>query len=291
MNETIATGLRLPEGPVALADGRFALVEMDDSRRSLTLIATDGSRRELCRPGGRPTGLALDGDGCFWVAGGPDNSLVRISPEGRTMEVIEGLEGQPPFLYPNDLAFGPDGLLYMTDTGVRVTDLFGGADISPDFFRASYNGRVYQIDPLEGRVLRTLATGLLFANGIAFGPDGLLYYSETLTGRIYRQILGGKQELFAQTMPAPAVDHLSGPAGLAFDRSGVLYCAMYGQGEICLVDPKGKIAGHIRTNGAKPGNIAFTLDGKYAVITEQEHGVLERIAAPRLGLPLFMPSV
>ncbi|MBB4567358.1 SMP-30/gluconolactonase/LRE family protein [Rhizobium leucaenae] len=289
MNETIATGLRQPEGPVALMDGRIALVETDESRRCLTMIAA-GARREICRPGGRPTGLAVDGDHCFWVAGGPENSLVRVSPEGRTLQVIEGGKDGP-FLSPNDLAFGPDGLLYMTDSGVRISDLLDGADINPDFFQVPYNGRVYQIDPAEGRVLRVLATGLLYANGIAFGPDGLLYYSETLTGKIHRQIVGGRQELFAQVMQTPAVKALRGPAGMAFDRNGMLYCAIYGQGEICLVDPGGKITGRIRTNGARPGNIAFTLDGKYALITEQENGVLERIAAPRPGLPLHMPSV
>ena len=33
------------------------------------------------------------------------------------------------------------------------------------------------------------------------------------------------------------------------------------------------------------------LDGKYALITEQEHGVVERIPAPRPGMPLHMPSI
>lgn len=56
MNETIATGLRQPGGPVALTDGRVALVEMDDSRRCLTVIAANGARQEIGRAGGRPSG-------------------------------------------------------------------------------------------------------------------------------------------------------------------------------------------------------------------------------------------
>lgn len=290
MNETFATGLRLPEGPVALPDGRVALVEMDDSRRSLTVIEAGGARREIYRLGGRPTGLAIDGDDCFWVAGGPENSLVRLSFQGRTLQVIEG-GADGPFLHPNDLAFGPDGLLYMIDSGIRITELLEGGHVHPDFFRAAYNGRVYQIDPADGRVLRVLAAGLLYANGIAFGPDGLLYYSETLTGKIHRQIVGGRPELFAQVMPVPAVDAFRGPAGMAFDRSGVLYCAIYGHGEICMVDPAGKVAGHIRTDGTRPSKIAFTPDGKYMLVSEHENGALEKITAPRPGLPLHMPSI
>lgn len=290
MNETIATGLRLPSGLVALPDGRLALVEMDASRRYLKLYDTGGASREICRLGGTPSGIAVDGDGCFWIAGGPEDSLVRLSPQGRVFQVMEG-SADGPFLHPNALAFGPDGLLYMTDSGFRLADLLEGGDIHPDFFKAAYNGRVYQIDPAEGRVIRVLAAGLLLAGGIAFDADGLLYYSETLTGKIYRQIVGGRQEMFARSMTSPAVNALRGPSGLAFDRSGMLYCAMYGLGEICLIDTEGKMAGHIRTDGARPGNLAFTADGKHLLVTEQEKGVVEKITAPRPGLPLHMPSI
>ncbi|MBB3287583.1 MULTISPECIES: SMP-30/gluconolactonase/LRE family protein [unclassified Rhizobium] len=290
MNETIATGLRLPGGLVALPDGRIALVETDPSRRYLKLFDTSGACEELCRIGGSPTGIAIDGDGCFWVAGGPENSLIKLSPQGRIRQVIEG-SADGPFLHPNALAFGPDGLLYMTDSGIRLTDLLERGHIHPDFFKAAYNGCVYQIDPSEGRVIRVLAAGLLLASGIAFGPDGLLYYSETLTGKIHRQIVGGRQEMFAQSMRSPAVNVLRGPSGLAFDRSGTLYCAMSGLGEICLIDREGMMSGHIRTNGTRPSGIAFTVDGKHLLVGEQEKGVIEKITAPRLGLPLHMPSI
>jgi gluconolactonase len=288
MNEVLVAGLHQPEGPVALPDGRMALVEMEEGYGSLTMIETDGSRHEICRPGGRPAGLAMDGNGCFWVAGGPENSVIRISPQGRILQKIEG-SNDGPFLFPNDLAFGPDGLLYMTDSGVRISDLIEGGDIRSDFIDASYNGRVYQIDPVGGRVLRVLATGLLLAAGIAFDAEGLLYYSETLTGTIYRQVVGGRQEVFAHVLRSPAADQLIGPCGMAFDRGSVLYCAIYGQGEICLIEGSGKISGHIRTNGLRPGNLAFTQDGKHAIITEQEHGALERIPVPRPGLSLHTP--
>lgn len=290
MNDTIAAGLHQPDGPVGLQDGRVVLVEMGDDRRCLTVIQPDGERQEICRPGGRPTGLAVDGDGCFWVAGGPENSLVRLSPTGRTLQVIEGSEAGP-FVLPHDLAFGPDGLLYMTDSGVRIADLIVGQTIRPDFLNAAYNGRLYQIDPAEGRVLRTLATGLLLANGIAFDSHGVLYYSEMLTGTIYRQVIGGRQEVFTQAIRSSTGGRLKGPAGMAFDRDGTLYCAIYGQGDICLINASGKISGHIRTNGALPSDVAFTPDGKYLLITEQERGVVERIPAPRPGLPLHRPKI
>lgn len=290
MNETIAAGLHQPDGPVGLQDGRIALLETEGDRRCLAIIEPGGERREVCRIGGRPTGLAVDGNGCFWVAGGPENSLLRLSPEGRTLQVIEGGDTGP-FILPHDLAFGPDGLLYMTDAGVRISDLVIGQTVRPDFLNAPYNGRVYQIDPADGRVLRPLASGLLLASGIAFDSNGSLYYSEMLTGNIYRQVIGGRQELFAHALRSPVAGQMKGPAGLAFDRDDTLYCAINGQGDICLIDTSGKISGHIRTNGARPSNIAFTPDGKYALITEQENGVVERITAPRPGLALHRPMI
>ena len=291
MNETIATGLRQPDGPVVLPDGRVAFIETEDSCRALSLVESGGATHEICKPGGRPGGLAIDGEGCFWVAGGPQNSLVRLAPDGSLLKRIDGPEGSP-FIFPKHLAFGPDGLLYMSDSGVRAVDLVDGPGVRSDFFDASYNGRIYQIDPRQGRVLRTLATGLLLANGIAFGTDGLLYYGETLTGTIHRQVVGGRPEVFAQALRSPTTDSLQGPAGMAFNAAGILYCAIYGQGDISLIDGTGKIAGRIPTNGRLPADIAFTPDGKYALIAEQEHGAIEKIPVPRPGgLPLHRPAI
>lgn len=291
MNETIATALRQPNGLVALKDGGVALVETDADGGALAVIDADGARREISRIDGHPTGLAIDGDGCFWVAGGPQNSVLRLSPDGKALKTISGTKEQP-FLLPKNLAFGPDGLLYMSDCGIRLADLVDGPEIRPDFYEASYNGKIHQIDPQTGRILRTLATGLLMANGVAFDAEGLLYYSETLTGIIYRQVVGGRPEAFAHVLRAKSTDGLRGPAGLAFNRSGMLYCAKYGAGDICLVDQAGKVAGHIPTNGRLPDDIVFTQDGKYALIAEHEHGAIEKIPVPSPGgLPLHMPSI
>jgi gluconolactonase len=291
MNETIATALHQPDGLVALKDGGVALVEAEAGGGALIIIGAQGVRHEICRVEGHPIGLAIDGDGCFWVAGGPGNTVVRLSPDGQILRTIAGTKDQP-FVLPKNLAFGPDGLLYMSDCGVRLSDLVDDADIRPDYYDAAYNGRIYQIDPQAGRVLRTLATGLLMANGVAFDAEGLLYYSETLTGTVYRQVIGGKPQTFAHVSRSQVTGGLKGPAGLAFNRSGMLYCAKYGEGDICLIDPTGKIVGHIPTNGRLPDDIAFTQDGKYALIAEHEHGALEKIPVPSPGgLPLHTPAL
>ncbi|MDB5582714.1 MAG: gluconolactonase, partial [Bradyrhizobium sp.] len=57
----IATGLRFPEGPVAMADGSVILVEIAAGR--ITRVTPDGGKHIIATPGGGPNGLALGPDG------------------------------------------------------------------------------------------------------------------------------------------------------------------------------------------------------------------------------------
>jgi len=52
----IATGLRFPEGPVAMADGSVVLVEI--AAGALTRIAPDGAKSIVGQTGGGPNGVA-----------------------------------------------------------------------------------------------------------------------------------------------------------------------------------------------------------------------------------------
>lgn len=289
-NRVLATGLDQPEGPAILPDGDLLLVEMGEARACVTRVDRDGGRAVFATPGGRPTGLAIDGDGCIWAAGGAGNSLVRLSPTGDLLLTIAG-DDHGPFLFPNDLAFGPDGMLYMTDSGMIPGDLIQGLVIRPDFAEAPYDGRVFEIDPRKGRVTRRLATGLRFANGVAFGRDGALYYNETLTSVIYRQELGGEATPFARLDRLAAPDRFAGPDGMAFDAAGRLYCAVYGEGRVAVLDSGGHALPAIRTNGDRPTNVAFARDGTDLFITEVQHGAVEVVSAGDAGLALHQPVI
>jgi gluconolactonase len=290
-NRVVATGLAQPEGPVCLADGSIFLVEMDESRECLTQILDGGERRVIARPGGRPTGLAVDAGGCFWVAGGPSNSLVQLSPDGRILKTIMG-DDEGAFLFPNDLAFGPNGLLYMTDSGMRPGEFIQGMAIRPDFFTARYEGCVLEIDPTAGRVLRRLASRLRFANGIAFGPDGALYANESLTGSIYRLTPLDEHcraEVFSNVLPETHSDRFVGPDGMAFDVGGRLYCTIYGLQQVAVVDRSGQVGQRLQTNGGLPTNVAFTPGTSAMLVTEVELGALEVLQAVDPGIPLHIP--
>ena len=62
---TIATGLRFPEGPVAMKDGSVVLVEIE--RQTVSRVKPDGSTEVIAHTGGGPNGLAVGPDGAFYV--------------------------------------------------------------------------------------------------------------------------------------------------------------------------------------------------------------------------------
>ncbi len=109
----LTTGLSGPEGPVALADGSWLVVEMGEDRGCITHIAPGRGNKQVIARTGRLNGLAVDRNGVIWVAKSQNTSLLRVSMEGDVEVLLTG-RGAEPFLFPNDLCFGPDGTLYMT---------------------------------------------------------------------------------------------------------------------------------------------------------------------------------
>ena len=53
----ITTGLRFPEGPIAMPDGVVVLVEIEGRR--LTRVHPDGRKEVICETGGGPNGAAI----------------------------------------------------------------------------------------------------------------------------------------------------------------------------------------------------------------------------------------
>ena len=215
-----------PEGPVSLPDGGWLITEMN--RGIISHISADGKEKRAIAKTGRPNGLALDGDGNLWVAESKYPALLKMSMSGEITTVSRGLL-EIPFLWPNDLCFGPDGAIYMTDSGILLNEI-EGIDPPEAAYDLPVEGRIFRIDPETGE-FDLLDRGLRFANGIAIGPHGeYLYVNETLTGNIFRYKFMsdqrvGDRELFGNVMIKPPEEfgRVAGPDGMAFDREGYLY--------------------------------------------------------------------
>src|SRR3984957_16780701 len=171
------SGLQNPEGPVALPDGSWVIVEGGADRGCITHIGADGATRRGVKKTGRPDGLAIDADGVIWAAESGVPSLLRVTMDGKSEVVATECEGEA-FLFPNDLCFGPDGALYLTDSGFTMNDFAPGGTIRSDYMDLEMNGSLYRGDR-EHLSIRKLASGLGCANGLAFGPDNSLYRAET----------------------------------------------------------------------------------------------------------------
>lgn len=287
----MASDLGNPEGPVALPDGSWLIVEGAPDRGWVTRLSADGKTRSVIKKTGRPNGLAVDAAGVIWVAESKTPSLLRLTLSGKCEVVAEGCEGEP-FMFPNDLCFGPDGALYLTDSGVHIDTFVIDGAIRTDYLDLPYDGRVYRVEPATGIVTK-IDSGIRFTNGIAFGPDDSLYVNETVTGNIYRYpwrngAVNGPRELFGNVVRSDAPKGWKGPDGMAFDESGLLYVAVFGQGDITVLAADGQVFERIPTQGLLPTNLAFALSGERRIhVTEYQHGQMEVFSVDRDGLSLW----
>jgi sugar lactone lactonase YvrE len=139
-----------------------------------------------------PTGLAIDREGNLFVSCRHEGTIHRVSPDGRSMQWIEGMG------VATGLAFDRAGSLYVGDR----------------------SGTIFKIGPdREIFVFATLEPSLA-AYHLAFSPSGDLYVSGPTTSsfeRIHRITPAGEVSTFYRG--------LGRPQGLAFDRAGNLYVA------------------------------------------------------------------
>jgi gluconolactonase len=283
-----ADDLQRPEGPVALPDGSIALVE--GGRGCVTEISADGGSRRTVAVTGEPNGLAVDADGVFWVADTRPPALIRLEPDGPFERVLTAF-GTEPFVYANDLCFGPDGKLYLTESGITDDDLAPGGEFRPDWKTVAVDGRVYRIDRRSFEI-EQVAGGIRYANGLAFGPDNALYVAETLSGAILRYDWNGgafgPATVFGNVNDPAKPDVFRGPDGMAFASDGNLYVAVYGQGDVTVLDPQGQVVRRIETPGNGTTNVCFGYgDSEDIYVTEYERGHLERFDAGVKGFPLW----
>jgi gluconolactonase len=278
-----------PEGPVLLPDNSWLVTEMRlDRGWMITHLSADGQHREVLTKTGRPNGLTIDREGAIWVAESLTPALLRLTLDGHYVTVLTACHDKP-FLFPNDLRFGPDGALYMTDSGIRFPEW---ARLDGEQRRHTHtDGRVYRIDTIS-RSIEIVDTGLPFANGIAFGPNNDLFISATISGLVYRYPWNrgdlGSREIFGNVLNPEFPDIFRGPDGMAFGTDGNLYVTVSRQGDVVVLNSEGDVVNRIRLDGPSPTNIAFGPRGTHMIfVTEQGIGQFERHQVTCDGLPLL----
>ena len=238
-----------PEGPL-WHDGQLYYVEY--AAHSLMTWDDKDNRQIWQQEGCGPSAVIEGGDGNLLITCYDADSLVRVTPEGATLETLAQDADGLPFLGPND----------------AVADARGGV-----YFSAS--GKWDITAPIEGKILYLAADGSItevaddihYANGLALSPDGTtLYVSEMAAQRILKFEVAsdgalGRRYLFARLADLAAdpegADVYAGPDGLKTDSAGNLYIAHFEGGRVLVADPAGSLVDIIDVPAPYVTNLTF----------------------------------
>ena len=166
--------------------GQVYRIELDGSVEIVTAIT-----------GGALLGLALDADGDLYICDPGNHHMWKMNDSFEVQPFGDDID------YPNYPAFGPDGRLYVSDSGSFVMP----------------TGRIVAIDP-EGTTCEVSPRPLSFANGIAIDDTTLWIVESSVPGVSAMSLSGGPLDL---VIPMERCV----PDGLAFDADGGLLISCY----------------------------------------------------------------
>jgi gluconolactonase len=295
----ITSGLKFPEGPVAMADGSVLVVELLGG--CVTRVQPDGTKSTVAEPGGSPNGAAIGPDGALYIcnSGGwnsrefmgitiPETELPPHHSGGR-IERVDLDSGDVKVLYtecdgnpligPNDIVFDAQGGMWFTDHARREG-------------RVQHLGGIYYAQP-DGSSIREVIFPVESPNGIGVSPDGTrLYAAETHTGRVYAWNITAPGEV--ETTVAGATGALlCGLPGmqlfdsLGIDADGNVVVATLVTGALTVISPMGEVLDQALIGDPMTTNVCWGGDDmRTAYVTCSGTGRLVSIPWPRPGLQL-----
>jgi gluconolactonase len=296
----MTTGLRFPEGPVAMKDGSVVVVEIE--RQTVSRVRTDGTIEVVAHTGGGPNGLAVGPDGAFYVCNnggfvwreeagmlrpvGPARDytggrIERVDPRTGAVTVLYDRCGAHKLLGPNDIVFDTNGGFYFTDLGkARARD-------------RDWGGVYYAL--ADGSRIVEIVHPILTPNGIGLAPDEkTLYVAETETARLWAFDIAAPGELSKQSFPSPHGGRLVAGLGgyqrfdsLALEASGNICVATLINGSVSVIAPDGRLVRQPTMPDLFCTNICFGgADLRTAYITLSGTGRLVAMPWPAPGLRL-----
>ena len=296
----IASGLRFPEGPIAMPDGSVILVEMFG--KQITRVKPDGTKEKIADVPGGPNGIAFGPDCGLYICnnGGSfgeveflgltfPGPMVEADYIGGRIQRYDMETGELKVLYtecngnklrgPNDIVFDAHGGMWFTDHGIRMERT------------ADFTGIYYA--KIDGSMIKEVVFPLESPNGIGLSPDGnTLYWAETFTGRLFKLAITapGETAQFSTLDPSNVLCGLPGLQyldSLAVDSAGNVCVATLVNGGITVISPSGEIIEHIATGDPMTTNICFGgTELRTAYITLSGLGKLVSMTWPRPGLKL-----
>src|SRR6202048_2493330 len=213
-------------------------------------------------------------------------------PEGWQLERVTA----PSRLFgANGLRTGPDGRVYVAQvTGSQISALDpatgrvdtvsarGGDIIAPDDVAFDPNGNLYATEVMDGRVsvldaggrTRVLRDDVPSANGITFHPGRLFVGECREGGRLLEMDLNGGE-------PRVLLENVPSPNAMEVGPDGLLYFPVMGANEIWRIDPEGGQPQRVAGDLGVPDSVKFDAEG-FIVSTQVASGQVLRID-PRSG--------
>lgn len=295
----LASGLRFPEGPVAMDDGSVIIAEIAAGR--ITRVKPDGKTQTIAKPGGGPNGLAIGPDGALYVCNNGGNFTYTkrngltvpghapATHTGGRIERVDIATGKAETLYsewngkrliaPNDLVFDDAGGFWFTDYGSTTSE-------------GHTHGALYYAKADGSKIVRALRE-LITPNGVGLSPDGnTVYYAETYTGRLWclPLVAPGKPAKVVGFTPGQFVGAFPGLAyfdSLGVEAGGAVSVATILAGGITTFWPGTKKVKHVAVPDPLVTNICWGGKSmKTAYITASGTGKLLTTTWPRAGLRL-----
>jgi len=271
--ELYATGFEFAEGPALNAAGDLFVVNYRFNG-TIGRIAHDGTAGIFCdlrqtepleERKSTANGLKVDSEGRLIVADSGAGRVLRMSADGKSVEVLaDRCEGKR-FNSINDVALDRGGSIYFSDPG--------GSSVKNPI------GSVYRYDIQTAKVTQ-LATGMAFPNGVAVTPDGQQFCvgeSEKYRILIFDLTPGGKLANRRVLIDFPTetrgqiIGGATPPDGMIFDAAGRLYVAMYTGGVINVVEvPSGKVLRQYKAGGDRATNCHFHKGYLYVTVAAKE---------------------
>ena len=226
---------RAPIDGVFDSKGNYFLVDIEghavrkiDTKGNVTTFSKGTTKQTFAFP----TGITIDQDDNLYVIDNNHHKIIHITPSGIATTfagsggrgMINGPKLSAQFATPEHITFGPDGSLYISETG---------------------NHSIRKIDP-SGKVTTFAGTGnpgykdgpaqsaqFNHPRGLAFDHKGNLFVADAFNHRIRKIDSSGNVTTFAGTGNTTAKDgpiyanqqniQFHRPSGLLFDKQGQLY--------------------------------------------------------------------
>ena len=234
-------------------DGNLWFTELGAAR--IGRLSPGGALTECSvSSGGQPDGITVGPDNNIWFTLSAGNRIGRINPSAAnpcsSYTDFSGSLNQP-----SDITSGPDGKLWFTESaGSRVSSISVSGSISrpsslsfasgsePSGITASSaaiwatlsaSNQIVRIDPTTATVTHTVATGA-GPSAIATGPDGALWFTETVANKIGRLTAGANPALTNEfVIPTPN----SQPGGITLGADGALWFTEFAANKIGRIAP------------------------------------------------------